>query len=175
MIVFYEHHIEQAGTVINATASDNRRLLQHAQPRGRFARIEYFGRMITNRINKLPCERRDAAEALKKIQRHAFGFEDRPRNPAQFDNGITGNYRFAVSTKDLDVGLRIDLPKDFRSRPRSSNNPRFMRNYACIGTQLCGNEKLSRDVALAYVFSQCCSDWIVIIRVHGGAAVAPYV
>jgi hypothetical protein len=67
VIVLYEDHIEQAGTVINATASDNRGLLQHAQPRGRFARIEYFGRMIANRVNELPGERCDAAEALKKI------------------------------------------------------------------------------------------------------------
>ena len=67
MIVLYEDHIEQARTVIDATASDNRRLFQYAQPRGRLARIEYFGRMIANRVNELAGKRCDAAEPLKKV------------------------------------------------------------------------------------------------------------
>jgi hypothetical protein len=67
VIVLYEDHIEQAGTVINATASDNRGLFQCAEPRGRFACVEYSGRMIANRVNELPGERCDAAKALKKI------------------------------------------------------------------------------------------------------------
>jgi hypothetical protein len=67
VIVLYEDHIIQARTVINATASDNRGLLQHAQSRGRLAGIEYFGRMIANRVNELAGKRCDAAEALKKI------------------------------------------------------------------------------------------------------------
>ena len=67
VIVLYEDHIEQTRTVINATASDNRGLFQYTQPWGRFACIEYFGRMIANRVNELVGERCDAAEALKKI------------------------------------------------------------------------------------------------------------
>ena len=67
MIVLYEDHIEQPRTVINATASDNRGLFQCAQSRGSFARVEYFRRMIPNRVNELPGKRCDAAEALKKI------------------------------------------------------------------------------------------------------------
>ena len=53
--------------MISATASDNRRLFQRAQPGGSFARIEYFGRMIANRVNELAGKRCDAAETLKKI------------------------------------------------------------------------------------------------------------
>src|SRR6478736_2773899 len=67
VIVLYEDHIEQTGTVINATASDNRSLLQHAQPGGGFTRIEYLRRMIANSVDELPGERCDAAEALQKI------------------------------------------------------------------------------------------------------------
>jgi hypothetical protein len=67
VIVLYEDHVVQARTVINATASDNRGLLQCTQPGGCFARVEYFGRMIANRVHKLAGERCDAAEALKKI------------------------------------------------------------------------------------------------------------
>ena len=67
MVVLYEDHIVQAGTVINAAASNNCRLLQRAQSRGGFARIEYFCRMIADRVNELPGKRCDAAEALKKI------------------------------------------------------------------------------------------------------------
>src|SRR5262249_3734552 len=67
VIVLYENHIEQTRTVINAAASDNRRLFQCTQPWGRFARVEYFGWMIANRVNELAGERCNAAEALKKI------------------------------------------------------------------------------------------------------------
>jgi hypothetical protein len=67
VIVLYEDHIEKARTVINAAASDNCGFFQYAQPRGRLARIEYFGRMIANRVNELAGKRCDAAEALKKI------------------------------------------------------------------------------------------------------------
>src|SRR5262249_52760678 len=67
MIVLYEDHIVKARTVITATAGDNRSLFKYAQPGSCFARIEYFGRMISDGVNKLAGERRDAAETLKKI------------------------------------------------------------------------------------------------------------
>ena len=50
-----------------------------------------------------------------------------------------------------------------------------MRNDASAGMQRFGNEKLGSDVALAYVFFECCSDRIVIVSVHGGAEAASYV
>ena len=53
---------------------------------------------------------------------------------------------------DLDIRRRIDLPKNFRGRPGSGNDRWFMRNDASAGMQRFGNEKLGRDVALAYVF-----------------------
>src|SRR5262249_21046302 len=67
VIVLYKNHVVQPRTVINATTSHNGGFFQNAQPRSCFARIQYFGRMISNCVNELACQRRDAAEALKKI------------------------------------------------------------------------------------------------------------
>src|SRR5215831_2824799 len=67
VIVLYENHIIQARSMIHAAPGNYRCLFQCAQPRSGFARIQYFGRMISNRVNELAGERRDAAETLKKI------------------------------------------------------------------------------------------------------------
>ena len=147
MIVLYEDHVVQARTMIHATASDNRGLFQCAQPRGRFACVEYFGGMIADGVNELPGERCDAAEALKKIQRNAFGFENRTRKPAHFDDDVASNYGFAIRMNDLDIRRRIDLPKNFRGRPGAGNDRWFTRNDASGCVQRFGNEKLGRDVA----------------------------
>src|ERR1044071_6589958 len=67
MIVLYEDHVVQTGTVVNATTSRNRSLFQYANPRGRLAGIKYFGRMIADCVDKLPGKSCHAAQALKKI------------------------------------------------------------------------------------------------------------
>ena len=67
MIVLYQNHVVQPGTMINATTSHHRGLFQHTQARSRFACIEYLGRMISHRVNELPGKRCDTTQALKKI------------------------------------------------------------------------------------------------------------
>src|SRR5262249_51223497 len=79
VIVLYEYHVVQPRTVINAATSYNRGFFQNAQSRSCFASIQYFGRMIANCVNELASQRCDAAEALKKIERHAFGLKNRTR------------------------------------------------------------------------------------------------
>src|SRR4029453_8098483 len=118
-VLFYENHVVQPGTVINPTTSDNRGLFQHAQARSRFAGVEYLGRMISHRVNELAGKSRDTAQALKKIQCHAFGLENRTRKPAHFDHDIARNYGITIGMDDLNVRRRIDIAKNFRGRPRS--------------------------------------------------------
>jgi hypothetical protein len=67
MIVLYQDHVVEPGTVINAATSQNRGFFQHAKPGRRFAGIKYFGRMIANRINELVSKRCNAGQALKEI------------------------------------------------------------------------------------------------------------
>ena len=131
--------------------------------------------MIANRVHELAGKRCDAAEALKKIQRNAFGFENRTRKRARFHHDIAGNYGFAICANDLNIRRRIDLPKNLCGSPSSGNDRWFMRNDSCAGMECFGNEKLGSDVAFAYVFLKRCSDRIVIVRVHGrsGARTIP--
>ena len=76
MVVLYEDHVVQARTVIHAATGDYGCLFQCAQPRGRFACVEYFRRMIADGVNKLAGEGCDAAEPLQKIQSNTFCFEN---------------------------------------------------------------------------------------------------
>jgi hypothetical protein len=124
--------------------------------------------MISHRVNELAGKSCDTAQALKKIQCHAFGLENRTRKPAYFDHDIASDYGFAIGANDLDIRLRIDPPKNFRGRPRSRNDRWFMRNNASAGRQCFRNEKLGGDIALAYIFLKRGCDRIEIVRGHRG-------
>src|SRR6266702_7183035 len=75
-----------------------------------------FLRMTSDGIHELPRQRCDAAEALKKIQRHAFGFENRARKAAQLNDNVASVYGSAIRLMDLDIRRGIDLPENFCSR-----------------------------------------------------------
>src|SRR5262249_36988172 len=111
----------------------------------------------------------DAAEALKKIQCHSFGLENRARKAAHLKDNVTSDYGSAIWLMDLDIGRRIDLAKDFRSRRGAGNNGWFLANDVPDCLQPAGNEKLGGDIPFTDIFFKRCCDWIVILRVHGGA------
>ena len=168
MVVLYENHVVQAKTVIHAATGDYGCLFQCAQPRGRFACVEYFRGMIADGVNKLAGERCDAAEALQKIQSNALGFENRTRIAAKFDDYVARNDGIAIRVNDLDISCRIDPPKNLCGGTGAGNHRWFTRNNPSGCVQRFGDEKLGRDVAVADVFLQGSSDRIVIVRLHGG-------
>src|SRR5206468_2796543 len=135
-------HVVQASTVIDATAGDYRGLFQCAQPRRRFARVEYFGGMIPDGVNKLAGEGCNAAEALKKVQCDAFGLENRTCKAAHFDNHVSGHDSVSVGPNDLDVSRRIDLPKNFRGRARAGDDGWLAGNNASGRMQPFGDKRL---------------------------------
>ncbi len=163
MIVFYEHHVVQAKTMINATTSDYWSLFQCAQARGGFARIQYLGRIISDSVDEFAREGCDAAEALQKIQRDPFRLENRTCQATQFDNNVAGIDVIAIAATNLDVRPRIDPPKNFRGCAGTRNDRFFMRNDASGCVQGFRHEKISRDVAVADVFFKCGGDGVVII------------
>jgi hypothetical protein len=130
--------------------------------------------MTSDGVHELPRQGCDAAEALKKIQRHAFGFENRARKAAHLNDNVARDYGSAIRLMDLDIHRRIDLAENFRRRRSAGNNGWFPSNDTPGCVQPLGNEKLGGDVPVADVFFKRGCDWIVILRVHGGAKPARY-
>ena len=120
------------------------------------------------------CEDRLAKHFISPRERIMTAVLPQPVIRWALEKAAPGSYGFAIRANDLNVRRRIDLAKDFCGRPSSCNDRWFMRDDASAGMQRFGNEKLGSDVALAYVLFECCSDRIVIVRVHGGAEAAPY-
>jgi hypothetical protein len=133
-----------------------------------------FLRDDSDGIHELTRQGCDAAEALKKIQRHAFGFENRARKAAHLDDNVASDYGSAIRLMDLDVRRRIDPAENFRSRRGAGNNGWFPSNDASGCVQPLGNEKLGGDVPVADIFFKRGRDWIVVLRVHGGAKPGRY-
>jgi hypothetical protein len=128
--------------------------------------------VIPDGVNELARERRDSAEALKKIQRDAFGFENRSRTAAQFYHSVAGCYRVAVLANNVDIDGRIDLAKNFGSGPGAGYDRWFTAHDASGGVQGFRDEKFGRNVAVANVFLKGSSNRIVMIWLHGGAEAA---
>ena len=167
MIILHQNHVVQTRTVVHAAASEYRGLFQCAQSSGRLACVQYFCGMTSDGIHELPRQRCDAAEVLKKIQRHAFGFENRARKAAQLNDNVASDYGSAIRLMDLDIRRGIDLPENFRSRRGAGNNGWFPSNDAPGCVQPLGNEKLGGDIPVADIFFKRGRDRIVILRVHG--------
>src|SRR5262249_40935440 len=138
-------------------------------------RIEYFGRMIANRLNELAGESCEVAKGLKEILRNALGPLNLKPESAHFGLNIARQHAFPPLGNNLYIFARIVLPKNLRERSRSRNDRWFMRNDTSAGMQPFGDKKLGGYVAVAYVFFKGRNDRIVIVRVHGGAEAAPYV
>src|SRR5579864_6493874 len=64
--------------MILAAAAADRKLIEHAQPRGGFSRVQNSGFGPGNGCYKFPRERRDAAQPLQQIQDHALAGKNDP-------------------------------------------------------------------------------------------------
>ena len=76
MIIFHEHHVVQTKTVVAATPGNHRSFFQCTQPRCGFSRIQDLNGAISNGVDKLARQRRDAAQMLQKIQRDTFRLQN---------------------------------------------------------------------------------------------------
>src|SRR5439155_11459718 len=174
MIVLYQNHVVQTRAVVYAATGAYRGLLQCAQPRRRLASIQYFGRMISDRIHGLACQRCHTAKALQKIQCDAFGFENRARKNAHLNDDVAGDDGSSIRVLDLDIGRRIDPPKNFRSSTGAGNDRWLTSNDAACCVQPLGNEKLGGYVPVADIFLERSRERIVIFRMHEGAEATRY-
>ena len=74
---------------------------------------------------------------------------DQRRHPGEGeDDELREAISFAIRANDLNIRRRINLPKNFRGRPRSRNDRWFMRNDASAGVQRFGDEKLGGNIAI---------------------------
>src|SRR2546423_4748037 len=123
VIVFYEHHVAQGVAMVRAAASQDCRFFQAAQTRRRLSRIENFRARFADTFDELASERCNAAQALAKIQRHAFRRQNRARRSAHLHDCLAAGERGSIRLKNLDAQVRIDPPKNlgrhFRSRDDS--------------------------------------------------------
>ena len=67
MVIFHQHHVEQAKAVIGAAACDDRGFFQSAKAGRCFSSVENFDPVISSGLHKLSGEGGDPGQALKKI------------------------------------------------------------------------------------------------------------
>src|SRR5947199_10426422 len=135
MVIFHQDHVVQPEPVVLTAAGDDRGLFQCSQAWSCFPRVQYFGGMIPDRVDKLARQCCDAAETLQKIQCDTFRLKNRTRQSADFDNYLAGGNFGAVPANNLCVGYRLDLPENFGCRSGTGDDCFFMRNDTSRGGQ----------------------------------------
>ena len=166
VIVLYQHHIVETEAMILSATGHDRGLFQNAQTRRGLAGIENFRGMFAHRFDKLTSQGGDPAQALEKIQRDPFRFEDGPGQTLNLHDGVARLDLGAVFANDLDFGRAIDSVKNFGGCVRAGDDGFFARDNSRLGLRISGDEKLGRDIAVANVFLQRDSNRIVKSFTH---------
>ena len=76
VIVFDQNHVVKAEAMIRAAAGEDGLFFQSAQSRRRLARIENLRPMFSDCFDKLPCQCRDSAKPLQKIESNPLRCQD---------------------------------------------------------------------------------------------------
>ena len=84
MIVLHQDHVEEAEAVVRSAARRDRRFLKFPQTGRGLARVEDLRAIGPGRLDELPGQGRDSAQALEKIERDPLGGEDGPGAAAYF-------------------------------------------------------------------------------------------
>jgi hypothetical protein len=139
--------------VAPTAASD--RVFFKAPPTGRgLAGVEDLRARAGDEINKLRGERRDAAQALHKIQSDALGGENCARGT--FDTQKHGVFCNAptVSGPSLAPQLGGELPKCGFCEIQTGDNDGFARDHGSTGPRGFGHGRQGRGVTRANVFGK---------------------
>ena len=109
MVVFYQHHIEEAEAMVEGAAAGDGIFFQPAPAGCGFARVEDTGVCWANGLDKTGGQGGDAREALDEIQGHPFGGEDRPGRAGDAQESLAGLHLLAVSCQALKPECRGKL------------------------------------------------------------------
>ena len=154
VIVFHKHHVVEPEAMVLASASDDRRFLQSAKPWSGLSRIEDFRGMLTHRVDKLPGERGDSAQALEKIQRDPLRFKDRPGQAVNLDDRVAGIDFGTVVVNYLNARRAINPMKNFRGCVRSGDDRFFARHNFCRSHGAGVHKRFRGDIAFTNVLLQ---------------------
>jgi len=129
MVVLDEHQIVETEPMI-APAATSYRVFLEAPPAGRgLARIEDLNVQTFDAVHVLRGERCDARKPLDKIQRHAFGTEDRPRRPRDSQDTAPRLYPLPVFCERLHANKRRKLAKRNHGKSQPGDNQRLTRAH----------------------------------------------
>ena len=112
---------------------------------------------------------RDAAQPLQKVERDAFGGEDRARAAADFEDGHSRGHDRAIDLHDLDAEGGIDPPEDFRRHLCPGHDGPFLGNGAGRGLLVFTDKVMAGDVPGADVLAQGEIDELIVFvgKIHG--------
>lgn len=154
MVVLDEHHVPKAEAMVLRAAATDRVLFQFTPARSRLACVENRRAGAGNRFNKPQRDSRNAGEALHKIQRDAFGSEQRASGAFHLHQRRARSNACAVSRDRRDAsGCRKRLERDGR-KLHSAHDEFLSRHHGCARDSVLRHRRQCRHITTADIFSQ---------------------
>ena len=140
--------------MIFSAAAGHGVFLEAPPARRGLARVENFGARSFYQIGKLRGGGGDAGKALNKIQRDAFGAQERAAGTGNFQERRTGLHALAVAGKFLDLDFGRQLAKGEFSERQTGNGERLTGVHERDGLRIHGDSGKRGHVATAEVFGE---------------------
>jgi hypothetical protein len=161
MVVLDQNAVVEPLAMVRAAAATDRVLLQRAETGRGFAGIEN-GDAIGRRIDEFGRQRRDAAQPLQKVERGAFGFEQRPGAAPHKRNNFPTLHPGPVAPTHLEHARRIQLPEGFGSDVDAGDDQIGLRENGPARALLGADRGGARNVAAAAILGQCLAHEVAI-------------
>jgi hypothetical protein len=160
VIVLDENTIEKSHAMIHASSAGNRVFIQHAKAGYGLARIYYASPSALNAVDKPPRDGRDAAHALKDVDRGPLGNQHGSCRAVDFSKDGAGVNDLAVSNNGLKAKPRIDKPDDFLDNLKACDYKFLFGRVTAARKGLAWDCCSGRDVAGTDVFTKSAEEGV---------------
>lgn len=170
MIVFDEHHVEQAEAVINAAAASDGIFFQSTQAGSGFARVKNLRVGALDGIHELRSQGGDAGEALNEIEGDAFGAQDGTRIAGNAQQVLAGFGVVAIAGERFNQNARRKLTERRFRESKPCDNENFPRAHYHDEGRIFRHGRERGHIATADVFGERelygAADFFRIERLH---------
>ncbi len=154
VIVFDEHHVEEADAMVGTAADFHGLLLEQTHAGGSLAGIEYLGLETVKALLVAGGGGGDTAHALHDIEHGALGLEQRTHRALDHKGHVAGLYAGAVAYHHGHVQLGVKLLKHAPGYVDTGQYAFFLYYQLLTAAGLGGDGAESGGVAVAHILGK---------------------
>ncbi len=151
MVVLDENHVEEADTVVAASADAHCFFFEHTHAGSGLAGVEHLGLETFETLLVFRGLSGDAAHALHDVEHHAFCLQEGAHRALDLKGYVAGFHMGAVVDIDRHLQFRVEFLKYFAGNLDSGKYSFLLDNETLHSTLVGGNGAQGGVVAVAYV------------------------